>query len=1106
MVRLMAKVLLLAGITLMSSSVTVAEESSLTADEHTMALWHFDEGKGQTLRDTSSYGNNGTLLNMDDSAWVKGKFGKGLHFDKIDDFILVKNSPSLNPSSEITLEVWIKPEDIVNFQDIFCKRWESDKNGYELQIKSTGKGGEGKICFTIGDGENIHTLLTPPQVVVLGKWQNIAATYDGKKMRIYVDGNEVASKEIGKVNIAPNNRDLFLGRYQSKAYHFKGIIDEVRISDVARTFSPLSMAVKPLIKGEYEVDKHTLFLCHYNQSVNADYARGNPVGREGYYKGKGLMKITSGKKGKFGEGLYTGNSEDELSLAYYTKDNIFAEEGTIEMWVKILHNPTDEGWGGPLFYLVGEAWNENTMRLYIGNGKVEFYLLMYKESGYHIVNAPILNWKKGEWHHIACTWSLLDGVLKLYIDGKLQGIHDYNGPFVWEKVPSLMHIGCSPYKHHRDRPDVIIDELRISDIARQEFGTIGRIEQEGIAKDVVPSAMFKFDFGTEKSPVCPGFSKVTKKSIFSDGKEYGFIKASSSLNEGDDITGDYLTRDYISGHNTFIVKLKNGIYQLWILEGRWIEGRSSFPAEKFKLWIGKEKIIDIDIPKYSPEWFKLYYANMNNQYHLGETIYDRYVKRRFKPKVVEIVVKNNKLELTFDGYIRAMMIFRKADADKVKKELILLDKQRAKQSYYIEAPHIEKNKLSETIRKKYKDYIIFHRPWMKRVYPNTIPESDGITTKINIFATRGEYEPATFSIYPLKDIGKVKVEVTDLRNKKGNIIPKNNLDLRIVKYIERRQNGPLGGERMTTTDAYQFPKYYKIEPRILMPWKSISMEKGLCRTFWIIVKVPINAKAGTYKGNITVCPENGKTSTISLNLKVYPITLVKPPLLYGMFYYGGGGYNPYGKNFSWDLMYKELVDMREHNMNLIQVPPLGMNTAVVENGRVTFNDKNLTKFLKLCLKAGFSKDTFIICSPSYLCAALGYGRIPGKKEPTEAFMKIYNKVVEGIHKICLKNGFTNCLIWTCDEKSQRGKEGFIFEKRLHKMLRDNPYLKDKKKVKVLVTDTGKGIYGILDEINYALISGGMMLPEENSRKGVNFGNYNIGHNRLIWGFYVFSFF
>ena len=76
----------------------------MTAGE--LGHWAFDEGSGTTVRDSSSKGNNGTLVNG--PLWVDGKLGKALQFDGVDDYVQVPHNASLIPTTgKATVSVWI---------------------------------------------------------------------------------------------------------------------------------------------------------------------------------------------------------------------------------------------------------------------------------------------------------------------------------------------------------------------------------------------------------------------------------------------------------------------------------------------------------------------------------------------------------------------------------------------------------------------------------------------------------------------------------------------------------------------------------------------------------------------------------------------------------------------------------------------------------------------------------------------------------------------------------------------------------------------------------------------------------------------------------------
>jgi len=52
-------------------------------------------------------------------------------------------------------------------------------------------------------------------------------------------------------------------------------------------------------------------------------------------------------------------------------------------------------------------------------------------------------------------------------------------------------------------------------------------------------------------------------------------------------------------------------------------------------------------------------------------------------------------------------------------------------------------------------YVIFMRNYLEKVYPLSYPKKEEIKNEINIYSAQGEYEPAVFAVYALRQLNNV---------------------------------------------------------------------------------------------------------------------------------------------------------------------------------------------------------------------------------------------------------------------------------------------------------------------------------------------------------------
>ena len=164
----------------------------------------------------------------------------GLDFDGSNDYVTVSNSSSLQISTDITLEAWIKLDNLSGSKIIIVKTNDGSAAGmsYSLRVPSSGNvvrlaiGGGSGVDFD-GEGSVTETIDSPS--LTSGIWYHVAGVRNGTTMTLYLNGDSVATSSISSNFINVNSASLNIGYFPSYGQYFDGQIDEVRIWNDART-------------------------------------------------------------------------------------------------------------------------------------------------------------------------------------------------------------------------------------------------------------------------------------------------------------------------------------------------------------------------------------------------------------------------------------------------------------------------------------------------------------------------------------------------------------------------------------------------------------------------------------------------------------------------------------------------------------------------------------------------------------------------------------------------------------------------------------------------------------------------------------------------------
>ena len=203
--------------------------------EDELALYlSFDEAKGDTAKDKSKHGNDGTIHK---GKRVKGKIGQAIELTgEAGGWVEVPDSKSLDITDEITLMCWVYPTQFTNeWFRIIVKTWAGDTApwmvyGFYEQGGSNGKTG---FIISVNKGTEKRCGNGPSPQLPAKEWTHLAATYDGNQMKLYYDG-EMKVEQDAKGKIDTNDVPVSVGRNsEGNREHYIGLIDEVAIWSVA---------------------------------------------------------------------------------------------------------------------------------------------------------------------------------------------------------------------------------------------------------------------------------------------------------------------------------------------------------------------------------------------------------------------------------------------------------------------------------------------------------------------------------------------------------------------------------------------------------------------------------------------------------------------------------------------------------------------------------------------------------------------------------------------------------------------------------------------------------------------------------------------------------
>ncbi|MFY0758594.1 LamG-like jellyroll fold domain-containing protein [Metabacillus dongyingensis] len=191
-----------------------------------VAHWKFDEGSGTTVGDSSGNGNTGTLVN--NPTWTDSGIGGALAFSG-GSRAEFNSSATLNKTGDESVSLWFKTSQPATGN---ANLFRQDKRFTALQLTS---GGQARVAYW-PKASSSYKALAFPWTYNDNKWHHYVASYDHSTgLKIYLDGNLVASNTTNLGPLPTVTNKIVLGANESGGEAYNGLLDDVRVFDLALT-------------------------------------------------------------------------------------------------------------------------------------------------------------------------------------------------------------------------------------------------------------------------------------------------------------------------------------------------------------------------------------------------------------------------------------------------------------------------------------------------------------------------------------------------------------------------------------------------------------------------------------------------------------------------------------------------------------------------------------------------------------------------------------------------------------------------------------------------------------------------------------------------------
>jgi hypothetical protein len=366
--------------------------------------WWPGEGNANDIIGT----NNGTVQNG--VAYAAGKVGQAFDLDGASADVYIPASPTLQFSTQFTIEAWVRPNDVATNRQIllladpfegFCLLEASTNGSVRLYV-----GGDSG-----GPTQTSDSLNSPAGLLSVGTWAHVAGSFHNGQLLLFVNGITVAAKLSRLFSIFALPPAGYIGGVTGSGHQrFFGSIDELSVYNRAL--------------GEAEI---RAIYAAGDSGKCAPPCASSPAGLVSWWPGASTANDIAGANngalqngvafatGQVGQAFSFDGVDDFVSVANTASMDFGVSDFSIDLWFKLNALASDQAF---FHKSVGNVPGDQTYLLEFDTPNSLRFLVRGTSANQNDLTVPT-SLAAGRWYHLAAVRE--GNTSSLYVNAALIG-------------------------------------------------------------------------------------------------------------------------------------------------------------------------------------------------------------------------------------------------------------------------------------------------------------------------------------------------------------------------------------------------------------------------------------------------------------------------------------------------------------------------------------------------------------------------------------------------------------------------------------------------------------------------------------------------------------